>query len=152
MTSAALSVQRCIGLCALSIVVCLVAGCGGGGGGGAAVATGAPVISQFRATTPSGLSRDGGYVSFQAVVSDDVAVSTVVATVTGPNGGSSSTTVTLSPTTLTVFLGVFAAPAITTGRAEEYTVVLRATDDSGNTAAPKTITFVVPDVPPPPPI
>jgi hypothetical protein len=139
------------GVCALFVVVCLIAGCGGGGATEGEV-TGPPVISQVRAITPSGLCCNGGYITIQAIASDDTAVASVVATVTGPNGTSNPTHVTLTATTLTVFYGVFSAPAISTGGSEQYTVVVNATDESGNKATPVTATFTVPDVPPPPPI
>jgi hypothetical protein len=149
MRRAALSVRICLGLGALCLAVFLVVGCGGGGGG-SSTPIAAPVISQVRTVLSSGTSSLGGYVTIQAVVTDDTGVASVTATVTGPNGSTKTTTVPLVATELNLFYGVFSAPAISTGGPETYTVAVNAKDDSGNSAQVKTATFVVPDCPPPP--
>jgi len=139
------------GLCVLPF---LIAGCGGGGGGGAVGARVAvPVITKAAAIMPSGLSRHGGNVTIRVTVISETDVSSVVATVTGPAAAVRiPQLVTLTPTLLTTYYGVFNAPAVSTGQAETYTIVVNATDAAGHAAAPKTVVFVIPDVPPPPPI
>lgn len=131
----------------------LTTGCGGGGGGGGgggapAVDTTPPTISSA-GVTPASLAATGGTVTIQAIVSDNVAVSQVSATITKPDGTKQVIALSGSGT----YTGQFTAPLNTTGNQQAYSVAVSATDSSGNTTTRPQFSFVVAvaDTPPPPP-
>ncbi|HEU4753031.1 MAG TPA: Ig-like domain repeat protein, partial [Armatimonadota bacterium] len=89
-----------------------------------------PVIRSCK-LSPKSLSS-GGVVTIQATVTDNVAVGTVVATITRL---STTATVTLTHTTGTAYTGTFSPPANPTRSNQTYRVRLQATDTAGNRSA-----------------
>ncbi len=90
----------------------------------------APQIANCR-VSPRTLQPAGGEVTLEATVRDNVAVQSVVATVTLPDG--SEISVPLQRTTGDAFAASFTATENRTNAPEVYQIRLTATDPSGNT-------------------
>lgn len=104
----------------------------------------APVISACQVAPRSLLAR-GGVVTITATVTDDVAVSTVRAIITRPDG--TQVPVNLTSQGGSNYLGNYAVPANSGATPQNYQVVINAQDSSGNpaTADCGTVTVAVPD-------
>jgi hypothetical protein len=100
----------------------------------------APVIGACQ-VTPRALLAAGGTVTITASVTDDMAVSTVRALITRPDG--TLTSVTLSAQGGNNYQGTFAVPANTGGNPQTYQVEIRATDNSGNQSTADCGSFIV---------
>ena len=127
--------------CTALVILVLAAGCGGGGGD-----TTPPVIANATATLPSDFSFDGGPVGITADVSDSGGIAEVHAVVTRPDASEDPNPVAMAPGSGVTFEGTYTAIANTRedGTAEDYSVVVIATDSAGNSATSSAFVFQVP--------
>ncbi|MDH7600722.1 MAG: Ig-like domain-containing protein [Armatimonadota bacterium] len=141
---------RCILLlCAAAV---FVMGCGGGGGGnngggGGSTDTTAPVISSPSAT-PTELQPVGGKITITAIVTDNVAVASVTATITKPNNG--TVTVPMSASSGSTYTASWQPDIASLIPSGVFKIVITAKDAAGNTAASPQLTVTVEGPPPPP--
>ncbi|MCX8052260.1 MAG: hypothetical protein N3B12_00485 [Armatimonadetes bacterium] len=144
---------------AFTIAVC---GCGGGGGGGAGggglQADTTPPTLQNPSVNPSSVGPTGGSVTIKVTATDNVAVQSVSAVITGYNPATQatgSTTVNMTKGTGNMWSGQHTVPPMLTvppGVADAngevtYTVVITATDTSNNKSTANT-SFKVTGLPP----
>jgi Abnormal spindle-like microcephaly-assoc'd, ASPM-SPD-2-Hydin len=98
--------------------------------------------------TPRDLPSGGGASTIRVTATDDRAISEVYATITRPDG--STTSVPLEGISSSQFEGVFAAPANTRPTAAQYAVEVTALDDIGQGASADAGLVTVAAVAPPP--
>jgi hypothetical protein len=97
---------------------------------------------------PRDLPSAGGTSTFRVTATDDRAISEVYATITQPDG--STTTVPLEGISSSQFEGTFAAPANTKATAVQYAIEVTALDDIGQSASADAGLVTVAAAPPPP--
>lgn len=133
---------RLTAACLALIATAFIAGCGGGGGGGggpvAPSDTTAPVIRSASIPTSYPYSYNRTFL-ITAVVTDNIAVTKVTATITPVSGG--STTLTLSGNG--TYTGQYTAPANTGSHALTYNITIIAKDAAGNTTDYSGLSFQI---------
>lgn len=123
---------------------------GRGGGGGTAADVTAPAIGPGQAQLPNGFTFAGGGVTLAADVTDNVGLAEVTALVHPPSGP--DVTLAMNSAGGNTYTVDYTAPANlrADGAAELYSITVRASDTSGNTATSPAFTFEVPAASPPP--
>jgi hypothetical protein len=92
-----------------------------------------PPVIRMGSMSPLSLSASGGLVTLQVTATDNVAVASVAATISKPDG--STTVINLLPGPGNIWSGGYNVPPNGTGKAQTYRAAARATDTSGNRSA-----------------
>jgi len=141
------------------LLLVVVSGCGGGGGNGGPPPDTTPPSVTNSSVSPTSLTPTGGAVTIQATATDNVAVQSVSAVITGYNPATQTTgtwTVALtrsSGDTWSKQHTIAAISPVSPGLGDangetRYTVAVTATDTSGNKSTPANTSFKIIGLPP----